>query len=204
MEILKWPKDETRFVLIGKLSYIVEKSGTSSEQFNASYNSNSLLNLTGGGNSSGLSNNLNNSLSTTSSKIWSRALKFSLANAVLVVRSAAPATVGETLSLSADFLNDTSLNHNNLLDVANFSDSFDLNDSIKFNSANRKRSNSKSPLRMSGGNLLSVINSQQNSLKSGSQFKGHEAMLILFKEKNGRYTLCRVCWKINYLGIKLN
>lgn len=172
-------------MLIGKLSYIVEKSGTSSEQFNASYNSNSLLNLTVGGN--GLSNNLNNSLST-SSKIWSRTLKFSLANAVLVVRSATPATVAETLSLSADFLND-----NNLLDVAHFSDSFDLNDSIKFNSANRKRSNSKSPLRMSGGNSLSIINNQQNLLKSGNQFKGHEAMLILFKEKNGRYTLCRVC-----------
>lgn len=207
MDILKWPQDESRFIMIGRLSFIVERSGTatSSEQLNASYNNN--------GGSSSINNNimsnsthtiLHNSLSnsssiSSSSKIWSRTLKFSIAHAVLIVRSS-NGSESETINM------DTSITQTSLLsDIANIHhsslsnvDCSESNDFLLRSSSNvRQRSNSKSPIRINNGsssNSLSLSQQQQQQYPGNkSKINGNrEAMLILFKEKNGRYTLCRV------------
>ncbi|KAH9415232.1 hypothetical protein DERP_006324 [Dermatophagoides pteronyssinus] len=207
LDILKWPQDESRFIMIGRLSFIVERSGTatSSEQLNASYNNN--------GGSSSINNNimsnsthtiLHNSLSnsssiSSSSKIWSRTLKFSIAHAVLIVRSS-NGSESETINMDTSITQTTSLllsdianiNHSSLSNV----DCSESNDFLLRSSNVRQRSNSKSPIRInnnSSSNSLSLSQQQQQQYPGNkSKINGdREAMLILFKEKNGRYTLCR-------------
>ncbi|OTF72680.1 Rho/RAC guanine nucleotide exchange factor-like protein, partial [Euroglyphus maynei] len=186
LELLKWPQDESRFVLIGRLSFIVERSGTatSSEQLNASYNNSSAINNGCSSPHATVHNSLSNS-SISSSKIWSRTLKFSTAHAVLIVRSSPnPGSEPETLNMETSItqtLLDVAINHSN-------GECSEGNDLLRFNSTARQRSSSKSPIRVNGSNSLSL--SQQCPGKS--KMNGdREAMLILFKEKNGRYTLCR-------------
>nr|XP_027201963.1 probable serine/threonine-protein kinase DDB_G0282963 [Dermatophagoides pteronyssinus] len=208
LDLLKWPQDESRFIMIGRLSFIVERSGTatSSEQLNASYNNN--------GGSSSINNNimsnsthtiLHNSLSnsssiSSSSKIWSRTLKFSIAHAVLIVRSS-NVSDSETINMDTSITQTSSLllsdianiNHSSLSNV----DCSESNDFLLRSSSNvRQRSNSKSPIRINNGsscNSLSLSQQQQQQYPGNkSKINGdREAMLILFKEKNGRYTLCR-------------
>ena len=204
--------------MIGRLSFIVERSGTatSSEQLNASYNNN--------GGSSSINNNimsnsthtiLHNSLSnsssiSSSSKIWSRTLKFSIAHAVLIVRSS-NGSESETINMDTSITQTTSLlsdianiNHSSLTNV----DCSESNDFLLRSSNVRHRSNSKSPIRInnSSSNSLSLSQQQQQQYPGNkSKINGdREAMLILFKEKNGRYTLCRVSISLYFPLFKLN
>lgn len=163
---------------MGKLSYIVEKAGTSSEQINltSTYASQNNSNSASSVSIFNLSSSSNSGTSGTfsSSSFWSRTLKFSTANAILVTLSAADQ---ETLSPSEP-------NSLTLFEQANFGVD-GTEETARFNSASR-RSNSKSPSRH--GSTLAA----SKSSSSGSAGGIREAVLLLFKEKNGRYVLFRV------------
>lgn len=169
LDTLKWPKDECRFVLIGKLSYIVEKAGTSTEQLNtysglSSLSSSSTANITA----------MHNSSST--SKIWSRTLKFSAANAVLVTRVPSTQTTVSNSTTGFEMDHDDTLT--SIRSDTDMTDVLDLS-RIQLNSIGRRN---KAPSRVN-----SFCMSQTNPNDSGN-----EAALLLVKEKNGRYILCRV------------
>lgn len=157
----KWPKNEVRFVLIGKLGYLVDKSGTNSDQ------------IASGGRHSPSNNYTSTATSPSSSgptsKLWGRTLKFSHAMAVLVSRSL------------ANIDNEGGADHHANLDIYDDAQSETPNadEIFKLTSLTKPRSNSKSPSRI-------------NLSLSATKAPEKEAMLMLFKEKNGRYVLCRV------------
>ena len=151
---------------MGKLSFIVEKSGTSSEQ----------INLTSTYSSSGTifnqsSSSANNGTGTTnsSSAFWSRTLKFSMANGILV-------------TLSSESLENLTPSEPNSLTL--YDDAETINESNRYNSTSR-RFNAKCSNR---NNATTGTHSNHGNNKNGVR----EAVLLLFKEKNGRYALCRV------------
>ncbi|KPM11944.1 Rho/RAC guanine nucleotide exchange factor-like protein 2 [Sarcoptes scabiei] len=196
LDLLKWPCEESKFVLIGKLSFIVEKSGSTTGS-SGDQNISPGFPINSSHNYSTISNN------STASKIWSKTMKFLTAHAVLIIRTSSnrlrKKIETETLRSSTSTSVLETLDHHE--------DFVEFNESFANNTFAKRRSSSKSPIRVTFANTFSV--NQQSSADDGNESDRHqndsirksslsrltpahnEAMLILFKEKNGRYSLCR-------------
>lgn len=202
---------------INNISSSSSNSQTSaSRDLNSStYHHQSLFNLSTAASTTTTSSSSGNTSHNSSNSFWSRTLKFTTASGILVTLS--PSTTAaegdtsvhfsrSTTSFFQEVMNSSPSNSepNSLTLYQDDQNSADLGESLPntsssssrspftFNSASR-RANSKSPSR--GGQLASKVFSSQQSTSANQGIK--EAVLLLFKEKSGRYVLCRVRAELN-------
>lgn len=172
-------------------------NGSSSSYLNSTAYHNSSASIFNLSSASTTSVTVSGGSTSTSNSFWSRTLKFTSANGILVTLSS---TADELPSRSSIFLSggqevsSPSTSEPNSLTL--YDESQDLGGDLAitsssrnpFNSASR-RANSRSPAsRKTGSSVLSPVSSS-SSTAGGIK----EAVLLLFKEKSGRYVLCRVC-----------
>ena len=195
---------------INNISSSSSNSQTSaSRDLNSStYHHQSLFNLSTAASTTTTSSSSGNTSHNSSNSFWSRTLKFTTASGILVTLS--PSTIAaegdtsvhssrSTTSFFQEVMNSSPSNSepNSLTLYQDDQHSADLGDLPNTSSSNRspftfnsasRRANSKSPSR---GQLASKVFSSQGPTSTANQGI-KEAVLLLFKEKSGRYVLCRV------------